>query len=254
MIRAAFERLRSRGETALIPYLTAGYPSLDLSLDHARTLERHGADLLEIGVPWSDPIADGPTIQRASHDALAAGTRLRHVLDALEARRFDVPLVVMCYLNPLLALGRERVVERLGRAGVGALIVPDLPAEEAGPWQAALGHAGLALVPLVAPTTDGKRLGRVLESGDGFVYYVSLTGTTGARAELAADVPAALDGLRAATRRPVVVGFGISTPHHVRVLRDHCDGVVVGSRVVEAIRKGENLIELIESLKQATRR
>ena len=254
MIAPVFERLRARDEAALVPFVLAGYPTLERSLHIAGALARGGADLLEIGIPWSDPIADGTTIGQAGHAALAGGTRLRHVLDALEPLRLGVPAIVMSYLNPLLALGLERVVERLVRAGVAGLIVPDLPLEEAPPFRAVLERAGVALIPLVAPTTEERHLARLAELDCGFVYCVSVTGTTGTRARLPAELPGQLRRVRAATRLPVVAGFGISTPEQVRDVCAHCDGVVVGSRLVQAIRDGEDPLEHVRRLKSATRR
>ncbi|HXV75081.1 MAG TPA: tryptophan synthase subunit alpha, partial [Candidatus Polarisedimenticolaceae bacterium] len=212
-----------------------------------------GADVVEVGVPFSDPVADGPVIQRAAHDALAGGTRLRRILDALESDRPPGPVVLMSYLNPLLALGRQLAAERIGRAGVSGLIVPDLPADEARPWLESTRLHGIELIPLVAPTSDERRIASVLACSDGLLYYVSVTGTTGVRRELDAGLPDALDRLRRSTGRPVAAGFGISTPEHVQRLRRHCDGVVVGSRIVEAIRRDEDLAELIGRLKEATR-
>ena len=254
MIGRVFERLRSRDEAALVPFVLAGYPTLERSLDIAAALARGGADLIEIGIPWSDPIADGPTIEQAGHAALAGGTRLRHVLDALAVRRLDVPSIVMSYLNPLLALGLEHTVERFARAAVSGVVVPDLPLDEARPLRLLLERAGLCLIPLVAPTTGARHLARLAALEEGFVYCVSVTGTTGAREALPSELPEQLRRTREATRLPVVAGFGISTPEQVRDVCAHCDGVVVGSRLVQAIRDGEDPIELVKSLKSATRR
>jgi len=254
VIERVFDRLRSRDEAALVAYLMGGYPTLERSLDLAEATALAGADLLEIGIPWSDPIADGPTIERAGHAALAGGTRLRHVLEALETRALGVPSLVMSYLNPLLALGLAHVVERLARAGVAGVIVPDLPLDEARPFRMALEREGLCLIPLVAPTTEARHLARLAELDCGFVYCVSVTGTTGARVALPAELPDQLRRVRAATRLPVVAGFGISTPEQVRDVCAHCDGVVVGSRLVQAIEDGEDPGEHVRSLKAATRR
>ena len=176
------------------------------------------------------------------------------MLDALEARRLGVPSIVMSYLNPLLALGFEHALERLARAAVAGLIVPDLPLDEARPFRLALERASLTLIPLVAPTTDDRHLVRLAALDCGFVYCVSVTGTTGARASLPPELPQQLRRVRDATRLPVVAGFGISTPEQVREVCAHCDGVVVGSRLVQAIRDGEDPLEHVRRLKSATRR
>jgi tryptophan synthase alpha subunit len=254
MIAEVFESTRRQQRLALMPYLTAGFPTIDRSLEILHTLVDRGADIVELGIPFGDPVADGPSIQYASHHALSNGARLRRILDALESCGPQrVPLVLMSYLNPLLAVGPDRAVERMARVGVSGLIVPDLPTEETSPWLEATRRHGLDLIPLIAPTTSEPRARRILDRSDGFVYYVSLTGTTGVRDRLSPELPSALERLRRWTSRPLAVGFGISTPDHVRRLRGHCDGVVVGSRIVDAIRNDENLSELIDRFKQATR-
>ncbi len=252
-IRDRLERLRERGEMALMPYFSAGFASLEDSMRHIETAAQNGADLIEVGVPFSDPVADGPTIQAASQTALAGGCRLPRILDALGQIRVEAPLILMSYLNPLLAYGRERLLADMARARVVGLIVPDLPLEESAGWADATRAAGISLVLLVAPTTTEDRIRRIAERSDGFVYYVSVTGTTGSRRELPRDLFRSLDAVRAVTDMPVAVGFGISTADQVRRLRGRADGVVVGSRLVEAIRRGEDLSLLIRQLKAATR-
>jgi len=249
-----FDASAVRQEPALMPYLMAGYPTLDRSIELLHLAFDSGADVVELGIPFSDPVADGPAIQLAAQRAIEGGTRLRHVLDALESGAPDAPVVLMSYLNPLLAVGRDAVTARMARAGVTGLIVPDLPAEEARPWLAATRRSGIRLIPLMAPTSNRRRVARILERSDGLIYYVSLTGTTGVRQELQHELPETLDRVRAATGRPVAVGFGISSPQHVRRLRGHCDGVVIGSRVIQAIHDGEDVAELLGQFKAATRR
>jgi tryptophan synthase alpha chain len=251
-IATVFARLRERGELALIPYLTAGFPSMESWAQDMRRVVEAGADLLEVGIPFSDPIADGPTIQHASHVALQAGTTLRGVLGVLERTMAGVPTVVMSYLNPLLALGEE-LFPALRAAGVAGLIVPDLPVDESAGWCEAADRQAVCLIHLAAPTSTEERLRRIAQRSRGFIYAVSLTGTTGARSELPAGLPDFLARIRAWTRTPVVVGFGISQPAQVRALRGRADGVVVGSRLVDAIRSGEDLAELVRNLKEATR-
>jgi tryptophan synthase alpha chain len=238
---------------ALMPFLTAGYPTRPAFLECLRTVIDAGADLIEIGIPFCDPIADGPTIQHSSQVALENGARLADILDDLAQLQPRVPLIAMSYLNPLLAMPRERLLARLRAAHVCGLIIPDLPADEAGDWSAAAFEAGVDLVLLAAPTSPDARLRLIGRQARGFVYAVSLAGTTGAREELPPELPAFLKRVRAATELPVAVGFGISRPEQIRSLRGLAEGVVIGSRIVNAIRNGEDLGGTIEDLKQATR-
>ncbi|MCZ2401242.1 MAG: tryptophan synthase subunit alpha [Phycisphaerae bacterium] len=248
-----FAALRARGEMALMPFLTAGYPTRPAFLEHLRTVIDAGADLIEIGIPFCDPIADGPTIQHSSQVALENGARLRDILDDLAPLEPRVPLIAMSYLNPLIAMPRERLFERLRAAHVRGLIIPDLPADEATEWSAATREAGLCLALLAAPTSPDERLRLIGRAAAGFVYAVSLAGTTGARSELPPELPAFLRRVRAAAGLPVAVGFGISRAEQIRSLRGLADGVVVGSRLVEAIRRGEDVAALIAELKHAIR-
>jgi tryptophan synthase alpha chain len=252
-LRETFETLRRRGELAFMPYQTAGFPTLAASLKNLALLAEHGADLLELGIPFSDPIADGPTIQYSSQIALENGVRLKDVLAAVGQLELPCPLVMMSYLNPLMAYGQERLFADLAAAHVCALIVPDLALEEADEWLAAARGHGISMVFLVAPTSTDERIARTAELTDGFLYAVSLTGTTGARTALPAGLPKFLSRIRAVTDQPIVVGFGISAPEHVRALRGQADGVVVASRIIDAIRRGEAWTGLVESLKAATR-
>lgn len=251
-IRDTFNSLAARRETALIPYVTAGFPTLDESLENLQTIAGAGADLMEIGIPFSDPVADGPTIQHAAHTALEQGVRLTDILSALESVRLSLPLIAMSYLNPLLAYGPNLIAD-LGKAGISGLIVPDLPVEEADGWLDACRSGGIDLIFLAAPTSTPQRLRAIAEKSDAFIYYVSVTGTTGARSTLPPGLIDALASLKKITDKPVAAGFGISTPDQVRALHGRADGVVVGSRVIEAIRRGEDLEKLIRDLKNATK-
>ena len=253
MIARTFRELGARGETALIPYLTAGYPSLQRSMEDLQIVIDNGADLVELGVPFSDPVADGPTIQHASQHALQSGAGLSRILEAISQREIGRPLLLMSYLNPLLAYGREAVLCDMRAAGVSGLIVPDVPLEEAEPWRVAADARGLDLVLLVAPTSGEQRTRTIAASSRGFVYYVSVAGVTGARQELPDDLLDSLAGVKRSSPLPVAVGFGISDAEQVRTLRGRADGVVVGSRIVEAVRRGEDLAALVRKLKQATR-
>ncbi|MFO0974049.1 MAG: tryptophan synthase subunit alpha [Phycisphaerae bacterium] len=252
-IARLFADLSARGEMAFAPYFVAGWPTLDRSLELIATAAAAGADLVEIGVPFSDPVADGATIQRASHAALQAGFRLSSLLDALRAAPLRRPGVLMSYLNPLLAVGRDRLLTALAAAQVRGLIVPDLPFEESADWLGAARAAGVALIYLVAPTTAPERIARMAEQTDGFLYAVSLTGTTGVRRELNPGLFDYLARVRGVARCPVAVGFGISTPQQVAALRGRADGVIVGSRWVEAVERGEDVAGLLHAFKQSTR-
>ena len=248
-----FATLRRRRELGLIAYLTAGYPSIDASLDHMLATADAGCDLLEIGIPFSDPIADGPTIQHAATQSLAAGFTLTRFFDRLAERPLTIPSILFSYLNPLLAFGRDRLLDRLVELNIAGLLIPDLPIDEADDWLAASRQRGLALVFLVAPTTTDERLARIAAESDSFIYAVSSLGVTGARRELADTLPEYLRRVRACASAPVTVGFGISTPAHVAALRDETDAVVVGSRLIDAIRNNENLSQVVHDLKHACR-
>ncbi|MCI0569970.1 MAG: tryptophan synthase subunit alpha [Myxococcaceae bacterium] len=239
-LHRTFAALRARGETALVTYVMAGDPDLATSARVALACVEGGADVLELGFPFSDPVADGPTLQRASERALASGTTLAGVLEvAGQLRRHtDVPIALMGYLNPVLAMGEERFVERCAAAGVDAVILPDLPPEEAEGLCARAAARGIAVVFLLAPTSDEARVRAAASAASGFLYYVSVTGVTGARTELPADVGAQLSQVRAASPVPVVVGFGVSSPSHVQALAPHADGVVVGSAIASRVAEG----------------
>lgn len=252
-LETMFAATRARGEMVFIPYVTAGYPTMDRSLEFIDAAAVAGADAVEIGLPFSDPVADGPTIQAASHEALVAGFRARVFLEALAARDPGCPRIVMTYLNPLLALG-ERALPLLARARVQALVIPDLPAEESGALSAAAATHGIDVVLLVSPTSSGERLRRIGVASRGFVYVVGVVGTTGARRNADPELPRILDRVRATTALPLVAGFGLSEPDHLTALVGHADGAIVGSRLVDAIRNGEDVSSLIRSFKQATRR
>jgi tryptophan synthase alpha chain len=248
-----FASTRARNEIALIPYVTAGYPSIAASLDLVQDAATAGADAVEIGLPFSDPVADGPTIQFASHEALVNGFKTRAFLDALKERKRPCPLIVMTYLNPLLALGPDAFA-LLASAGITAVVVPDLPEEEASGPSALAARHGIDLVLLVAPTSSEERLRKIGAASRGFVYVVGVVGTTGARREADPGLPGILSRVRETTALPLVAGFGLSEPSHVSALTAHADGAIVGSRLVDAIRRGEDFAALVRSFKQASRR
>lgn len=236
---ATLARLRAGGERALLTYFVAGDPSLEVTGQLVREAERRGADVVELGVPFSDPLADGPVIQRAGARALTGGTSLVRVLATVADLRRDlgVPLVLMTYYNPVLAFGLQAFAETAAKAGLDGLLVPDLPSEEAEPLRAQLDAAGVDLAQFVAPTTTAARLRRIARQSRGFIYLVSLTGVTGERRELPPELAGQIRALRLVTTKPVCVGFGISTPEQVAMVGDLADGVIVGSAIVRCVEE-----------------
>ena len=235
-----FERARADGRAAFIPYVVAGYPDADAGVDIALAIADAGADVLEIGLPYSDPLADGATLQRASQVALGAGASLDGSLRLIErigAKRPDVPLVPMGYANQVIGGGDgETVLRRLASAGAAGVIVADLTPDEGGPFEAVARSVGMAVIYLVAPTTAPERRERIAARSGGFLYCVSLVGLTGARSALAPEVRQLVTDVRAVSPVPVAVGFGISTPEHVSaVAKAGADGVVVASALVDAL-------------------
>ena len=229
--------LRARGERALVPFVTAGDPDLGVTEALLPALEAAGADLLEIGVPFSDPVADGPTIQRASERGLRAGASLRRILGLVKALRprLSVPLVLMGHANPFLAMGEREFPDAARAAGVDGVIVADLPPEEEPGFFAALDACEVDAILLAAPTTREDRLVMLARRTRGFLYYVSLTGVTGARSALPPRLAENLARIRRVSEVPVCVGFGVSTPEHAARIGELADGVVVGSALVERI-------------------
>jgi tryptophan synthase alpha chain len=236
-ISQTFERLQKIRERALIPYVTAGDPDLEMTKTLVREMARRGGDLIEIGVPFSDPLADGPIIQRASQRALQGGTTLRNILHTVSElrREVDVPLVLLTYYNPVFRHGEEAFVADALDAGVDGVIVPDLPPEEAQTLMDLTADTDLDMIFLAAPTSTSERLALISEASRGFIYYVSRLGTTGVRDQLAEDLRVMLESLRASTAKPIAVGFGISTPDHVRLVAELADGVVVASAILKLI-------------------
>lgn len=229
-----------QGGTALIPFLTAGYPDPGRAGEALDALVRAGADVVELGIPFSDPLADGPTIQRASFRALERGMTVGGTLDLLRAfrARHDTPVVLFTYLNPVLRYGFERFLDHAREAGAQGLLVTDLPAGADPEKEDAVREASLDLVRLVAPTTPPERVPTVVEGGSGFVYYVSRTGVTGARTELRRSLGREVEALRAHVELPIAVGFGISTRDQAALVAGVADGVVVGSALIDALDAG----------------
>jgi tryptophan synthase alpha chain len=233
---------------ALMPYLMGGYPSLEGSLAVGRAYAAH-ADLIEVGVPFSDPLADGPAIQAAGQHGLAAGATLERVLDEVAAPLAQsVPVVVMCYANPIFTRGFERVADALAARGIAGLIVPDMPAAEAAELRSACDTAGVALVPLAAPTTPEDRLAVIGQLARGFVYVVSVAGVTGERAELPPELGMVVESVRAASPVPAAVGFGIGTPAQAAAVAEIADGVIIGSRLVREIADAPSLERGLEGI------
>lgn len=239
-IGAAFARCREQGRAALVPYVTAGHPSPALTADVLAMLVEEGADVIELGVPFSDPLADGPTIQRSSFQAIEQGIDLAWTLDALAAfrTRYDTPVVVFTYLNPVLHHGMERFLEEASVAGADGVLLTDLPTGYDAAWELLLETSSLDLVRLVAPTSTAERARAIAARAQGFLYYVSRTGVTGARQSLAENLGREVAALRSVSPVPVAVGFGISTADQARTVAALADGVVVGSALVDALATG----------------
>jgi tryptophan synthase alpha chain len=244
--------LKARGRTALIPYLTAGYPSAEASLAALRAADEL-ADIIEVGVPFSDPLADGPTIQRSTFDALRQGMTLRGTLALIERAKLARPVVVFSYLNPILRYGLDRFLHDADALGVAGVLLTDLPAGSDPGVETAIQESPLDLIRLVAPTTRPERLAASVAGAQGFVYLVARLGVTGASASLAEGLGDSIAQVRRATTLPVAVGFGISTPAQARAVAGQADGVVVGSALVEALGSGgvPAAAEFLRGLRQA---
>jgi tryptophan synthase alpha chain len=249
-IAEAFAAARADGRrAALMPYLMGGFPDPDASLRIGLAYAQAGANLVELGVPFSDPLADGPVIHAAATAALRAGTKVGDVLAVGRALAEQVPVVIMCYSNPIFTQGPERFLDALVDARVSGVIVPDLPLEESEELRALSDERGLALVPLVAPTTPDDRLARIGARARGFLYAVAVTGTTGERAGLEGELAAVLARAAARTEVPVAVGFGIGEPAQAAAaVRAGADGVIVGSRLVRAAGEEPDPVEAVSSL------
>lgn len=255
-----FEYLRDRARCALIPFITAGDPDLNTTAEALQILDRSGADLIELGVPYSDPLADGPVIQAAATRALQRGTRLDQVLEVVQSvsPSLQSPIVLFTYYNPILNRGIDRFLQQIAAAGVKGLVVPDLPLEEAeGLLRPAQAH-GIELTLLIAPTSPKDRITTIAQQSQGFIYLVSTTGVTGMRTQLEARVKDLLSDLRSVTDKPIGVGFGISQPEHARQVMDWgADAAIVGSAFVKRLSDGsaaqgvKAIAEFCQTLKSA---
>jgi tryptophan synthase alpha chain len=260
-LRAAFAAPRA-GHAALIPYLTGGHPDLECSHRLIDEIISAGADIVELGVPFSDPLADGPVVQRSTHEALAAGVTSDHVFELAAAHRDRAPFVLLAYLNTVLAQGAKRFFARAAESGVEALVIPDLPLDEAAAaWLAPhdgssalrrepsltdrAAASGLALVPMATPTSTDERLDLVAAGATAFIYCVTVTGVTGARRELGAELPTLIGRLRARTDAPLVAGFGISTPAQAARAAEVADGVIVGSALIDLVSRAAGADEAV---------
>jgi tryptophan synthase alpha chain len=261
-IAERFAALRARGEKALIPFLTAGDPDLETTEALVLAMAEAGADIIELGVPFSDPIAEGPTIQRSSARALARGTSLRAILQLVGRLRDRVeqPLVLMGYANPIHAMGAEAFAKAAAEVGVDGIIVPDLTPEDGRPWLDPCRAAGIDPILLASPTTRPERLAMLVRETRGFLYYVSLQGVTGARQALAEGIEENVRRAQALGDVPVCVGFGVATPEQARTIAAYADGVVVGSAIVDRIEAAaskesavEDVAGFIEALKAPLR-
>lgn len=250
-IDARFAALRAAGRRALVAYVTAGHPDPTASVALMRGLEQAGVDILEIGVPFSDPLADGPVIQHSSQVAIGHGVNLEHALSLVREAGLSIPVVLFSYLNPVLAGGPE-VLQRAREAGVAGILVTDMPVGADPEREAWFGASGLDFVRLVAPTTPPDRMAEIGRHGGGFVYLISRLGVTGVRDALSADLPATVAALRRATALPICIGFGISTPEQARAASALADGVVVGSALVRAADTAiEDAITLARAMRDA---
>jgi tryptophan synthase alpha chain len=249
-IEARFTELRKKGRKALITYLTAGDPDLETTAKLIPSLEAAGVDIIEVGVPFSDPTADGPAIQAASQRALMQGTTLEKILAMIATlRRFSgVPIVLFGYYNPILSYGPERFAKDAAASGVDGVLVVDLPPEEADELRCHTDAAGLAFITLVAPTTDPGRARKILRKAAGFVYYISVTGVTGTAAPDPGEIRRDVAKLKGMTKLPVAVGFGISTPEQAAAIAPLADGIVIGSALVRLIGEKREYGDLIEDV------
>jgi tryptophan synthase alpha chain len=232
-IETRFDGLRAAGRRALVPYITAGDPGIDETVDLLQGLEGAGADCIEVGVPFSDPMADGPVIQESSQRALDRGVRLDSVLKIISRAKLNVPVVLFSYLNPILAGGKD-VLDRAAQAGCSGLLITDLPVGSDPERESWLGNGPLDFIRLVAPTTPAARMKEIGTHGSGFVYLISRLGVTGVQQSLAADLPESMARLRSATTLPICVGFGVSTAEQATAVARLADGVVIGSAIVRA--------------------
>jgi tryptophan synthase alpha chain len=253
-IEETFRKLKKKGKKAFIPYIMAGDPSLEKTNDVVLVFEECGADIVELGVPFTDPLADGPTIQRASERALQTGITLKKVVAFVKDLRksTQIPIVLMTYYNPVFKYGEENFVKDAKEAGVDGVIVPDLPPDEAESFIVPSRSASLDIIFLLAPTSTPDRIKKIAKESRGFIYYVSITGITGSRLLLDGSMEALISEIRKYTRRPIAVGFGVSTPEEASAVSKVSDGVIVGSAIVKRLNESpDELKRYVTSLRKA---
>ncbi|MCE5195193.1 MAG: tryptophan synthase subunit alpha [Nitrospiraceae bacterium] len=254
-IEKTFKKLKALNKKALIPYIMAGDPTIGKTKELVLILESCGADIIELGVPFSDPLADGPTIQRAAERSLNKGTTLRKIIGLVKDLRTKtkIPLILMTYYNPIFKYGEEAFIKDAEDAGVDGLIIPDLPPDEADELIKLTKKSSVAIIFLLAPTSTTDRIKKVASKSRGFIYYVSMTGITGAELSIDSSLGKSIDSIRRLTDKPIAVGFGISTPEDASSIAGFSDGVIVGSAIVKKIQENsdESLREFVISLKKA---
>ncbi|MCX5697695.1 MAG: tryptophan synthase subunit alpha [Candidatus Omnitrophica bacterium] len=258
-IEHKFRELKKSGRKAFIAFITAGYPDLRITEGLIREFDAIGVDIVELGVPFTDPMADGPVIQEASQAALKNKTHLIDILNLVKKVRRDVrlPICLMTYYNPIFCLGEARFVAKAGECGVDGVIIPDLPPEEGAGLIRRARKTGLDVISFLSPTSSPERIKHIANRAHGFIYYVSLTGVTGARKDLSRDLKESIKGVKRYARAPVCVGFGVSTPAQVKQVRAFADGVIVGSAIVKKIKENigkPNLIKKVSSFVQGLRK
>ena len=252
-IEEKFNLLKARGEKALIVFITAGDPNLSLTETLVLEMEKRGVDIIELGIPFSDPLADGPTIQASSQRSLKKGTTLPKIINLVKKirKKSHIPLALMGYYNPIYVYGVKRFVREASQAGVDGIIIPDLPPEEAAELIRESRRYGLANIFLLAPTSTKDRIKRVIHDGSGFIYYVSITGVTGVREKLPQGLHKKLDEIKSLTTRPVAVGFGVSKPSQIKAILKKAEGVIIGSSLIRIIEKYSGSKGLVKKFDKA---
>lgn len=255
-VAETFAELKRNGRKALVPFFTAGYPNLNTCYDFARMALDSGADMLELGVPFSDPMADGPAIQYSSQVALDNGIRLKDILSLVSQlkKQYNQPIILMGYFNPLIAFGVEPFLKKAAEVGVDGLIIPDLPVEEGEGFRRVCDRFGVASIFLVAPTSDRARIKKIEELSSGFVYAVSIAGTTGARGRFGKETYRYFASIKNILTRPFVIGFGISSPEMARAACRYADGAVIGSAFVDIYRESKTPAQALKKAKRFLRR
>ena len=255
-IQKTFKKLQREGKKAFIPYVMAGDPDLERTRDIVRLFEECGADIIELGVPFSDPLADGPTIQRASERALQNGVTLRNVIASVKgfSQEITVPIVLMTYYNPVFKYGIELFISDAREAGIDGVIIPDLPPDEAAEFLRLSKKAHLNTIFLLAPTSTEDRVKKVAKASTGFIYYVSITGITGSELLLDGSMEVLISNIRKYTDKPIAVGFGVSTPEEASAVARISDGVIIGSAIVKRLLNSpDGLKQYLSSLREAIR-